>query len=171
MNTNINIRPETDLDIDTITEVTIAAFKTLEVSDNTEQFIIEALRAAKALTLSLVAELDERIVGHIAFSPVAVSDDTHGWYGLGPVSVLPEFQRRGIGKSLIREGLERLKSINAKGCCLVGHPGYYKRIGFQNVSDLGVQGVPQEAFFAQAFEGVFPRGRVLFHEAFNADGR
>jgi putative acetyltransferase len=99
------IRSEKDADIDAITTVTVAAFRTLEVSNQTEQFIIEALRAAKALTVSLVAESNDCVVGHIAFSPVTISDGTRNWYGLGPVSVLPEYQRQGIGKALIREGL------------------------------------------------------------------
>ncbi len=101
MNPKIVIRSETDADVNAITEVTVAAFKTLKISHHTEQFIIAALRAAKALTISLVG------------------------YGLGPVSVLPEYQRQGIGKALIQEGLSRLKEMNAQGCCLVGHPDYY----------------------------------------------
>jgi putative acetyltransferase len=92
MKQEITIRNETDADADAITDVTIAAFKTLEISNHTEQFIIEALRAAKALTVSLVAELDGRVIGHIAFSPVAISDGTRNWYGLGPVSVLPTYR-------------------------------------------------------------------------------
>jgi putative acetyltransferase len=76
MNPKIVIRSETDADITVITEVTVAAFKTLEISNHTEQFIIEALRAAKALTISLVAEMDGRVIGHIAFSPVTISDCT-----------------------------------------------------------------------------------------------
>jgi putative acetyltransferase len=76
MNSEIIIRNETHADVGTITEVTVAAFKTLEISNHTEQFVIEALRAAKALTLSLVAELDGRVIGHIAFSPVTISDGT-----------------------------------------------------------------------------------------------
>ena len=113
MKLQISIRPETSKDIDAITKVTIAAFQTLEISNHTEQFIIEALRAAHALTISLVADLDGRVVGHIAFSPVAISDGTQNWYGLGPVSVLPEYQCQGIGKALIHEGLLRLKSMHA----------------------------------------------------------
>jgi putative acetyltransferase len=90
MDTRIVIRNETSADVGMISEVTVAAFKTLEVSNHTEQFIIEALRAAKALTLSLVAELDGRVIGHIAFSPVNISDGTQNWYGLGRDSILPE---------------------------------------------------------------------------------
>ncbi len=83
MNLKIVIRSETDDDVSAITGVTAAAFKTLEISNHTEQFIIAALRAAKALTISRVAEVDGRVIGHIAFSPVTISDGTRNWYGLG----------------------------------------------------------------------------------------
>ncbi len=165
------IRNETIADIRAISEVTIAAFKTLEVSNQTEHFIIDALRNAHALTLSLVAEVGGRVVGHIAFSPVTISDGTRDWYGLGPVSVLPEYQRQGIGTALIQVGLSRLKDFNAAGCCVVGHPEYYRKFGFENVSELTIEGVPPEVFFALAFQGSTPHGTVTFHEGFKADGQ
>ena len=171
MNPKIVIRKETHDDAGAITEATVAAFKTLEISSHTEQFIIEALRAAKALAVSLVAELDGRVIGHIAFSPVTISDGTSNWYGLGPVSVLPEHQRKGIGKTLIQEGLSRLKDMKAQGCCLVGHPDYYRKFGFKNMSGLVYEGVPQEVFFALSFDGHTPQGTVAFHEGFKADGQ
>ena len=171
MNPKIVIRSETDADVSAITEVTVAAFRTLEISDHTEQFIIDALRAAKALTVSLVAELNGRVVGHIAFSPVTISDGTRNWYGLGPVSVLPAYQRQGIGKALIREGLSRLRDMNARGCCLVGHPDYYRKFGFENMSGLVHEGVPPEVFFALAFDGNAPQGTVTFHQGFQAGGQ
>jgi len=171
MNLKIEIRNETDADVSTITEVTVAAFKTLEISNHTEQFIIAALRVAKALTISLVAEMDGRVIGHIAVSPLTISDGTRNWYGLGPVSVLPEYQRQGIGKALIQEGLSRLKDMNARGCCLVGHPDYYRKFGFKNMPGLVYEGVPQEVFFALSFDGHIPQGTVTFHDAFKADGQ
>ena len=171
MNPKTAIRSETDADIDAIAEVTIAAFKTLEVSNQREQFIIEALRAAAALTISLVAEVDGRVVGHIAFSPVTISDGAKGWYGLGPLSVLPEYQRQGIGTALIQEALSRLKDISAVGCCVVGHPDYYRKFGFENVPGLTIEGVPAEVFFAFAFNGGMPHGTVTFHEGFKAAGQ
>lgn len=171
MNPKVVIRNEREADIEAITEVTVAAFKTLEISNHTEQFIIEALRASNALTVSLVAELDGRVIGHIAFSPVTISDGTRNWYGLGPVSVLPEYQRRGIGKALLREGLSFLKKQNAAGCCVVGHPDYYAKFGFENVPGLVIEGVPQEVFFALSFDGHVPQGEIAFHEGFKADGR
>jgi putative acetyltransferase len=169
MSSNITIRNETNADVKSIAEVTLEAFKSLEQSNHTEQFIIAELRRNKALTLSLVAEAEGRVIGHIAFSPLGISDGTLGWYGLGPVSVLPEFQRQGIGKALIREGLERLKAMQAKGCCLVGHPGYYPQFGFLNTRQLHLEGVPAEVFFALSFDGHVPEGSVMFHEAFTAD--
>lgn len=169
MNPKIVIRDEIEADVEAITEVTVAAFRTLEISQHTEQFIIEALRRAGALTVSLVAELDGRMIGHIAFSPVTMSDNTPGWYGLGPVSVLPDYQLRGIGTALVTEGLARLKDMGAKGCCLVGHPDYYRKFGFANVPGLFLEGVQQEFFFSLSFDGHFPQGSVTFHEAFKAD--
>lgn len=171
MNQHVVIRDEMEADVSAITEVTIAAFQTLEVSNKTEQYIIEALRAAKALTVSLVAEVNGRVVGHIAFSPVTISDGSPNWYGLGPVSVLPDFQRKGVGRALILEGLSRLKKLNAEGCCLVGHPGYYERFGFKNPPGLVHDGVPQEVFFALAFARHTPQGSVTFHQSFKADGQ
>jgi putative acetyltransferase len=171
MKQEITIRSETDADADAITDVTVAAFKTLEISNHTEQFIVEALRAAKALTISLVAELDARVIGHIAFSPVSISDGTPSWYGLGPVSVLPEYQRQGIGKALIEEGLSRLRDMNAQGCCLVGHPEYYRQFGFTNTPELVLESVPPEVFFALSFDGHTPQGTVTFHDRFKADSQ
>ena len=169
MNSKVTIRNEKDTDRDAITNVTISAFNTIEISQHTEHYIIKSLRIANALTLSLVAEIDNLIVGHIAFSPVTISDGSKNWYGLGPVSVLPSYQRKGIGKSLISEGLTRLKALNANGCCLVGHPEYYTKFGFKNVAELSVDGVPPVVFFAYLINGNMPKGVVNFHEAFKAN--
>ena len=170
MTQKVLIRDERSTDYEVISEVTIAAFETMDISNHTEQFIIDALRSAQALTVSLVAEVESLVVGHIAVSPVTMSDGTKEWYGLGPVSVHPDFQRRGIGKALIQEGLSRLKNLKAKGCCLVGHPQYYRQFGFKNVEGLICEGVPREVFFALSFDGDIPQGHILFHEGFKANG-
>lgn len=169
MTSTIIIRDETAADIATIWDVTVAAFNTLAISNHTEQFIVEALRAAGALTVSLVAEVDGRVVGHVAFSPVRVSDGTENWYGLGPLSVLPAYQRQGVGKALVEAGLSRLKGLNAGGCCVVGHPDYYRKFGFANTPRMVCEGVPSEVFFVLSFDGRTPRGTVTFHAAFEAD--
>ena len=160
MTSEINIRSETNDDTGAIAEVTIAAFQALEISNHTEQFIVEALRDAKVLTVSLVAEVDGRVIGHIAFSPVTISDGTQDWYGLGPVSVLPEYQRQGIGKALIHEGLSRLKCKHARGCCLVGHPEYYKKFGFDNVPELVHEGVHHRKSFSHCLSTERLRGAL-----------
>jgi putative acetyltransferase len=160
------IRNETASDVESISEVTITAFRTLAISNNTEQFIINALRRAGALTISLVAEKDGEIVGHIAFSPITISGGASNWHGLGPVSVLPKYHRQGIGKTLINEGLSRLKAMGSKGCALVGDPEYYKRFGFRNIPDLFYEGIPQAVFLVLPFDEKIPQGAVKFHEGF-----
>jgi putative acetyltransferase len=164
------IRNEENSDAEAISEITIAAFTNHPYSQNTEQFIIKALRAANALTVSLVAVVEGRVVGHIAFSPVSISDQSSDWYGVGPVSVQPHYQKQGIGKALIQEGLSELRSRGAKGCMLVGDPDFYKRFGFRNLPDLILEGVPQEYFLALPFGGNRASGVAVFHEAFRAKG-
>lgn len=166
----LRIRDESPDDRGAIAALTIAAFAPLAISSHTEHFIVDALRAAGALSLLLVAEVDGRLVGHVAFSPLTISDGTAGWYGLGPVSVLPACQRMGIGSALVRAGLTRLKAMGAGGSCLVGHPAYYRRFGFDNVGGLGLPGVPAEVFFALSFDGRLPQGTVSFHAGFAASG-
>ena len=161
-------RKETPADIEAITEVTIAAFKDHPISNQTEHFIVKALRDAGVLTVSIVAELDGRVVGHIAFSPVTISDGTPDWYGLGPISVLQEYQKQGIGKLLISEGLSSLKVLGGQGCALVGDPNYYKQSGFRNFPELVHEGIPQEVFLALPFNEKVPQGMVVFHEGFLA---
>lgn len=163
------IRNETPNDFAVISEVTIEAFRPLGFDTLYEPYVIEALRAAGALTISLVAEMEDRVIGHIAFSPATVSDGTPGWYVLGPVSVLPEFQRTGIGRALIWAGLERLKAMGARGCCLVGHPEYYGKVGFIHPTSFSYEGVPPELFFAISFDDQYPQGTVSFHEGFKAE--
>lgn len=162
------VRSETPADVEAIFQLTKAAFEAPSYSSHTEQFIVGALRAAGALTISLVAELDGRVVGHVAFSPVAISDGTEGWYGLGPVSVLPELQRRGIGKALIGEGLARLRAMGARGCALMGDPDYYGRFGFRHYPELTCADAPAEVFLALPFADAVPQGAVQFHDGFAA---
>lgn len=164
------IRKETESDGEEIFQITKAAFEDHPYGNQTEQFIVNALRAAKALSISLVAEIEGKVVGHIAFSRVAISDGSPSWYGLGPVSVLPAFQKRGIGKALVHEGLAWLKTLGAKGCVLVGDPAYYHRFGFRNLPDLHHEGVPPENLLALPFGNQVPYGKVTFHQAFSASG-
>jgi putative acetyltransferase len=168
----LTIRDETPDDVDAIFALTEAAFRDSGLpGQRTEQYVITGLRAAGALTISLVAEEAGRIVGHIAFSPAAISDGTTGWHTLGPVSVLPEGQGQGVGSALIRQGLDRLRALGAKGSVLVGHPGYYPRFGFVHRDDLGYEGIPPQVVFALSFDGHYPAGVVTDHPAFHEAGQ
>ncbi len=177
----IEIRPETPADIPAIAQLTQAAFSTVPHSSGTEHLIIDSLREAGQLTLSLVACDAQLIVGHIALSPIRIAlghncADGHdaepsfapGWYGLGPVSVLPERQRQGIGTQLIRSAIEALHAHHAAGCVLLGEPAYYERFGFRAIPRLLLAGVPPEYFLAMTFGHTFPVGMVHYHESFQA---
>ena len=161
------IRPETSRDIDAITQVTFAAFMG-KFSDNpTEHLIVNGLRDAGMLTLSLVAELDGKIVGHVAFSPVTINNEFVNWHGLGPISVLPEMQKQGVGSGLIRQGLSLLKEKGARGCVLEGSPAYYQRFGFKPYAGLTYHAAPAPEFFmALPFAEDVPAGQVEYHQAF-----
>jgi len=160
------VRPEQPADVDAIRTLTETAFRTAPHADGTEHLIIDRLRAAGVLTLSLVAELDGVIVGHVAFSPVTVSDGSAGWYGLGPISVDPTQQGKGIGGRLVREGLQQLKARGASGCVLLGDPAYYGRFGFEADPKLTLDGVPPEYFMRVAFSPVYGGGTVSYHPGF-----
>jgi putative acetyltransferase len=172
----IVIRREAVLDHGAIASVTREAFAQLEPSSQSESLIIDALRRAGALAVSLVAEVDGQVVGHVAFSPVAV-EPAHGarrrgavtgWYGLGPLSVLPSMQRQGIGSRLVREGLATLAALDARGCVVVGEPKYYRRFGFACDPALVAEGLPPEYFMCLLFGGDRPIGTVTYHRAFFA---
>ena len=163
----IKIRRETPEDLQAIHEVTAAAFQEAPHSDQTEPFIIQALREAGALTLSLVADNGEKVIGHVAISPVVISDGSTGWYGLGPISVLPQEQGKGIGSRLMKAVLSELKSLQARGCVLLGDPNYYQRFGFEPVVGLILPDVPPEYFQALLLKGSYPRGVVSYHAAFS----
>lgn len=165
---NIQIRPETPADIAAIDAVTVAAFLEAPHTDHTEQFIVAALRRSGQLTVSLVAEQSGVVVGHVAVSPVTIDDADSGWYGLGPVSVIPELQGKGIGSQLIDAALDKLRAIAAGGCVVLGDPGYYARFGFKATDALTLPGVPSEYFQALSFGAPVPQGTVAYHASFSA---
>jgi putative acetyltransferase len=105
-----------------------------------EPRLVEALRQAGHLTVSLVAVLDGAIVGHVAFSAVTIDAPSRPIVGLGlaPVGVLPDLQRRGIGSALIRAGLAQCREKRAPFVVVLGHPGYYRRFGFKSAAEWGV---------------------------------
>ncbi|QQX80577.1 N-acetyltransferase [Shewanella sp. KX20019] len=167
---SINIRLEKPCDITTIHQVTAAAFLDAPHTDHTEQFIVDALRHSGALSVSIVAEDSSKIVGHVALSPVTISNGTTDWYGLGPISVNPTEQGRGIGSKLMHAALRELKNLNANGCVLLGDPKFYRQFGFEPLDGLVLADVPAEYFQAVLLQGARPAGAVTYHESFLAKG-
>ncbi|TCQ81016.1 putative acetyltransferase [Ochrobactrum sp. BH3] len=164
----MHIRKEQPGDVAAIRRLTDEAFRGVPYSNQKEAAIINALRLASALTLSMVAEEEGSLLGHVAFSPVLIDGTDCNWYGLGPVSVQPGRQGEGIGSTLIREGLLRLQEAGAKGCVLLGDPGYYQRFGFKVDEGLRLDGVPPEYFRCLLIDGEMPKGKVTYHSAFDA---
>jgi putative acetyltransferase len=162
----ITIRDEQPGDERGIHEVTRRAFETMAFSSKTEHRIVDALRAAGALAVSLVAVKDDQVVAHIAFSRTTLSQAQGAWFALGPVSVRPDHQRQGIGAALIDEGLRRLRALGAAGCVLVGHPQYYPRFGFRTDSTVVVPEVPTEVTLVMRLQPNAGAGVVAFHPAF-----
>ncbi len=164
---NIVIRNETPADVRAIEAVTVSAFLNAPHTTHTEHSIVNSLRNAGQLIISLVADAEGTVVGHVAVSAVSISDGAAGWYGLGPISVVPEHQRRGVGSRLMREALRPLREQGAAGCVLLGEPAYYSRFGFQVDPNLSLPGVPPEYFQSVSLGASRPRGIVSYHSAFN----
>jgi len=160
------IREETEKDIAAIHALLDGAFATAPHSQQTEHLIVDALRKSGQLTLSLIAEQDDEIVGCIAFSPVKIDGKACDWFGLGPVAVTPDRQGLGIGSELIQSGIRHLRADDAHGCVVLGEPDYYGRFGFAPLPDLKLEGVPDEYFMARPLVDEIPAGLVEYDPAF-----
>lgn len=151
------IRPEQVTDTTAIDDVIRAAFLSEIYSNQTEHLLVNELRKAHALTLSLVAEHEQQIIGHIAFSKVTIDEEDHGWYGLAPL---------GVGTALVKAGLVALQTLEAAGCVVLGDPYYYGRFGFQASPHLSLDDVPAAYFLGLRFKEHAVLGAVEYHTAF-----
>lgn len=168
LNMHMTISKERPQDIEAISRLTEAAFRNEEYSSHTEHFIVNALRRTGQLSISLVAAEHDEILGHVAISPVSISSGVTGWYGLGPISVRPDRQGKGIGSALMRAALQQLRQQGAAGCVVLGDPAYYGRFGFKAHPGLELPDVPPEYFQALSFTGELPVGVVKYAAAFDA---
>jgi putative acetyltransferase len=166
----IIIRQEVTTDFNTVHKINELAFEQTDEAD-----LVEQLRARDAEVLSLVAVVDDRIMGHIFFSPVTIesSDGELSGVGLGPMAVLPEFQNQGIGSALVADGLKRLKADGAGFVVVLGHPRYYPRFGFVPASQHGVRcqwDVPDDVFMIQLFREMTCSGLARYRPEFSELG-
>lgn len=138
----ISIRQETTLDYSAVEHVIQKAFEQVEISDQTEHQMVKRLRKTESFIpeLSLVAEQENQIIGHILLSKIKVVDENeiHNALALAPVSVLPKFQRQGIGSKLIIESHRVAKSLAHKTIILIGHEKYYPRFGYKKCSQYNI---------------------------------
>jgi putative acetyltransferase len=165
------IRAETPQDREAIAEVTTAAFR-----KRREAEMIDAIRASDGFVpeLSLVAEVDGEVAGHVMLSHVGLEPSSRRVLELGPMSVAPDRQRGGIGSALVREALRRADARAEPLVLVVGHPSYYPRFGFVPAAELEIvppdPRIPPDAFMAKpltAYDRTL-RGRIVFPEAFSA---
>ena len=167
---SVRIRSEEPSDVVAIEALITTAFLNAEHTSHTEQFIVNSLRKAGQLSVSLVAEDNCGIVGYVALSPVSISDGADGWYGLGPIAVAPDRQGQGIGSRLMRQAVAELRRLGAAGCVVLGDPSYYGRFGFRAEPTLVLPDVPPDYFQAISFRCAVPSGSVSYQEAYNAQG-
>jgi putative acetyltransferase len=165
---NILIRPEEPRDHQAIFDVTRRAFAPMPFAAGDEQDLIGALRDGGALSLSLVAEQHHKVVGHVALSPATHVSGEEGWFGLGPISVEPALQRKGVGGMLISDAKAWMKARKAGGCILVGDTNYYSRHGFVKAPGHAPENEPPQYFMVLPLDGLAPAGRFAFHPAFHA---
>jgi putative acetyltransferase len=165
------VRPESPGDRASVRVVNERAFPT-----PLEAHIVDAVRDRCADMISLVADVDGRVVGHVLFSPVRI-DGARGrvdGMGLAPMAVLPEYQRQGVGSALVRAGLDLLRARSCPFVVVLGHPEYYPRFGFEPASRRGVvsqwPGVPDEAFMVLALSASPDRlaGAAYYRDEFDA---
>ena len=145
------IREERNADLEAIFQVNQQAFES-----RTEALLVDLLRERGKSVISLVAQADGKIVGHILFSPVSITPEYENWHALGlaPLAVLPEYQRQGIGKALVTAGLDRCRELGIDLVFVLGHPAYYPGFGFTRASDFGFANEYQaeDAFMVMALK-------------------
>lgn len=156
---DIKIRQEKENDYKLAEDVVERSFKNAEHTDHTEHFLVAKLRTSDNFVpeLSLVAEVNGRIIGHVMLTKLLIEngDKIYDSLALAPVSVLPEYQNNGIGSKLIRESLNVAKEMGFKSVIVLGHDKYYPRFGFRPTTIWGIKApfdVPAEAFMALELE-------------------
>ena len=160
------VRPEAEGDAARIGAVVSAAFADAPHADGDEAALVERLRAGGDLALSLVAEDEEGMIGHIGFSPLTVGGESNGWMQLAPLAVVTHWRGEGVARSLIVRGIAELRERGAQGIGVLGEPALYEKFGFGPASGMILPADQQPFYRALALDGDLPRGEVRYADAF-----
>lgn len=173
------IRKETEEDIETIYEIIESAFANQEFSNQEEVELVKNLRKTDLFIpeLSLVAEEENKLIGQILFTKMEFEMDNRKEFILilAPVSVIPEYQNKGIGSKLIKKGHEIAKQLNYKGILVVGHEEYYPKFGYKSIANYEItcnMELPKEVTFLYEIEKDYfknNKGQLIFSPAFIPD--
>ncbi len=165
----MNIRRETEKDKTTIQEINQSAFERFA-----EATLVDTLRGQCHPIISLIAEEDSEVVGHIMFSPITLSGYSDlKIMGLAPMAIFPKYQRKGIGSALVQTGLDECKKLGFGAAVVLGHTSYYLRFGFIPATRFGIDceyDVPEEAFMVIELQPSYltgAKGKVKYHSAFS----
>ena len=165
----MNYRLEQEADRDAVYAVNVAAFPGKQEAE-----LVDKLRETAEPLISLVAEDNGKIIGHILFSPVTLaSDSTLQLMGLAPMAVLPQHQKQGIGSRLVALGLEHCQLLGAGAVAVLGHPAFYPRFGFTSATGFGIKSeydVPPEVFMIRELQPGYLSGKngtISYHQAFS----
>lgn len=166
----MRVRPERQHDAAAIRNVQYNAFNDHPYAYKDEYKIVDALRKNDALTLSLVAEdYGTGIVGQLTVSPVLINGHNKGWFYIGPVGVLPEHQRKGIGTLLIRQAVCAMYTQRANGLISLGDPKFFTKLGFRNDSRITFKNIQPEHIVLLPLGKSVPEGAVALHSAHSID--
>lgn len=163
----MRIRHEQVEDIPTVRKVLYHAYNEHPYTEVTEHRMLDALRETNCNVLTLVAEdPDEGIIGALTVSPVTVNDESCGWFMVGPVGVLPEHQRKGVGSALLSRAVRSMDSMGAEGLVLTGAPSYFRRFGFKNDTRLSMKEIQPEKVLILSLGETVPSGEVKLHPCY-----
>jgi len=166
----MQLRTEIPDDYPAIDELLRVAFTFDNTSTLDEPEMVRELREAGDLALSLVAiSSAEELIGHIIFSPVEVEAGGGGWMALGLIAVEPRLQRRGVGRTLMQEGLTRIREAGAGGCVVMAEPPFYERFGFRKIPGVTPSIPLTDEFLVLSFGDAEPRGMVTYPRAYHRD--
>lgn len=166
----MRIRPEKEYDVNGIREVHYYAFNDHPYTLKEDYKLVDLLRKKNALVASLVAEEPPLgIIGHLTLSPIQINDENTNWFYLGPIGVLPEEQRKGVGKLLIKKAIRTVTALGADGLVSRGDPKFFTQVGFRNDSRLRFNNIQPEYSVLLPLSSTVPEGIITLDPIFSVE--